>query len=137
MSIIIFIIAINLTIAFKLWWDWTAKNKEGRIIKHGLSSVIDGSLYVISSLVILGLFGKFNLIVQIGSVVLAVSWRWIIFDILFGDIYWNGIDWHGKSSKLDVWLVKLGRFHFLIKLVPVAIGLALIIFNVWIWELLS
>lgn len=126
MSIAVFIIVINLIIASKVWLDWRAKNKEHRIINHTVSSVISGSLYILASIIILGVWGKFHWSVLIGSVILAVSWRWIIFDLVFAKLNWGVWDKHGTSSRVDVFLTKLGKYHYLIKLVPIAIGIGVI-----------
>lgn len=142
-SIIIYIIAINALLVFKLVWDWIAKNKQKRIINHLRSSIIDVSLYTILAIALFHFRDDLELIVVVGIVIVTVDYRWIAFDALFSLINGKGIDWHGTSSKIDVFLMKFGRYHFFIKLIPVAIGFGLIyyekvfIFFENIWEILS
>jgi hypothetical protein len=74
--------------------------------------------------------------VAIGAVITTTSWRWIAFDAIFAKINWGTWDKHGTSSKIDVWLLKQGRYHFFIKLIPLAIGI-LIILIPKLWQYIS
>jgi hypothetical protein len=115
-----FIIIVNLILVFKLFWDTIAKD-SGRIINHSLSAAIDGLLYTLSAWVCFGWDAG-------GWIVLAIGYRWIVFDILFNII--NGWKWnhYGTSSKLDKFLLSLGNFHLVPKILLIAIGILLIIF---------
>ena len=120
---LIYIIFINALLVFKLWWDWKSK-KSGRIINHTKSAMVDGLLYIIASVLCFTIVRNLSFWVAIGAVIIAASYRWIAFDAIFAKINWGTWDKHGTSSKIDVWLVKQGRYHFFIKLIPIAIGIA-------------
>jgi hypothetical protein len=114
-----FILAINLLIAFKIWWDWRAKSK-GRIINHLQSAGIDVALYSLLTFVL------FDLNDFLGILVLALSYRWIVFDIAFNLV--NGWSWDhlGNSSKLDLFLKKF-KYPIVIKLIPIIFGVCLLL----------
>jgi len=102
---------------FKLWWDTRAK-KSGRIINHNLSAGIDGAIYSASAFV----FSDSTIIQAIGVVVFLAGLRWILFDMIFAKINWGTWHFHGTSSAFDRGLVKLGKWHPLVKLIPLVIG---------------
>ena len=118
----IYILIINVLLGFKLWWDWRAKNIHKRIINHELSAAIDGLLYTVSAWFCFGWYAG-------GWIVLAIGYRWIMFDLIFNLI--NDWEWnhYGSSSKLDKFLLNLGDFHLVPKLITLAIGILLIIFT--------
>lgn len=122
MEIIYYIIIVNILLAFKLWWDYRAKNVQHRVINHELSALIDGFIYLISGFLLFG----FN----IGAIFLiTLSYRWIFYDLgynLLNKEEWNH---YGESSKLDIFLKKTGRWHIVIKLIPAIIGIIILNIN--------
>ena len=87
-------------LAFKLWWDYRAKNKHKRVINHTKSALIDVLIYTTSSAILFGWeFWKW--------VLLACALRWILFDAVFNLL--NGWKWNfcGNSSKIDYTIDKL------------------------------
>lgn len=126
-----FIIIVNLLLVIKLIWDTYNKKVRKRIINHSLSALIDGILYSAASLLLFHFVEGWKLIECVGVVFLATSYRWIFFDAIFAKINYGTWDKHGQSSKVDQFLLwfdkRIGRWHVLIKLVPVAIGMSLIL----------
>ena len=122
MEVLIYLSIFSILLCFKLWWDWRAKTKKKRIINHLRSALIDGLIYGISGYLLFG-WGF------IGWFVLAIGLRWILFDLFFNLI--NDWEWnhYGSSSKLDKFLLNLGDFHLVPKLVTLALGIILIIFT--------
>lgn len=114
-------IIVNLLLAFKVIWDYQAKNKEHRIINHARSAIIDGAIYVVAS----WLLFLPDVYTIAGAVILAVGYRWIAFDVSFNLA--NGDKWnhYGTSSVLDKLMTKAGKYHILIKAVPIVIGIIL------------
>ena len=114
-----FILIVNILLGFKLWWDKRAKD-SGRIINHLLSAAIDGFIYTISAWFFFGWDAG-------GWIILGIGYRWIVFDIIFNLI--NGWKWnnYGKSSRLDRFLLSLGDFHLLPKILLIITGLLLIL----------
>ena len=108
---------------FKLWWDYRAKNKKKRIINHLQSSLIDGGIYLVSSVL---LFHN-DISTVFGAVFLALGFRWVAFDILFNLL--NGWKWnhYGQSSKLDLFLKRCGKYHMIPKGIVLLIGIILIL----------
>ena len=113
-KIIYFIIAVNLLLAFKLAWDWYAKNKKKRIINHFRSALIDGMLY---------LFFIYIFKLPWGVFFVAIFYRWILFDLIFNIL--NGDKWnhYGESSYLDRLMKKTGNWHIVIKITALIISL--------------
>jgi len=105
------------TLGFKLWWDTRAK-KSGRIINHNLSAGVDGAIYSASALI----FMDCTIVQAIGVVVFLAGLRWILFDSIFAKINWGTWHFHGTSSAFDRGLVRLGKWHPLVKLIPLIIG---------------
>ena len=122
MEILIYTLIVNALLGFKLWWDWRTKNIKKRIINHSLSAAIYGLLYTISAWFLFGWDSG-------GWIVLAIGYRWLLFDFFFNLI--NDWEWnhYGSSSKLDKFLLNLGDFHLVPKLVTLFIGIILIIFT--------
>lgn len=116
---VIFILIINVLLVFKLWWDFRAK-KSGRIINHEFSALVDGIIYLVSGWL---LFGFLDLA---GWFILAVGYRWLTFDLFFNLINKDKWNHYGRSSKLDRFLLKLGKFHLLPKILLIMIGIWLI-----------
>lgn len=116
----IYTLIVNALLAFKLWWDYRAK-KSGRIINHFQSATIDGLLYAVAA------YFLFDLQLAISMFLFAVGYRWIFFDLIFNKI--NGWKWnhYGTSSKLDLFLAKCGKWHFLVKLIPIILGVLIIV----------
>ena len=117
-----YIIIVNLLLAFKICWDSYAKKVQKRIINHWRSGIIDSILYLIFSYLLF----KPNWFTIIGFIFLSWSYRWIFFDAIFGKLHWNDWHYHGTSDFLDRWLMKIGKYHFFIKFIPVIIGTVLI-----------
>jgi len=116
----IYALIVTVVLAFKVVWDYIAKT-NGRIISHSRSALIDVSVYVFSA----GLLFYPDVMNIAGAVVLACGYRWIAFDILFNLANKDKWDHYGTSSKLDLLMTKAGKYHLLIKAVPIAIGLTL------------
>lgn len=119
--ILYFAIIVNLLLAFKLYWDWRAKNVKHRIINHEQSAIIDLLIYTASAWFLIG-FPSAS-----GWIILAVGYKWLVFDPIYSKINWGVWDFHGNSSNIDVWLKQVGPWHPIVKLIPIAIGIALII----------
>ncbi len=121
---ILFISIVNILLAFKLAWDWYANNKKKRIINHFRSALIDGFLYLIAA------YLSFDTLILIsGWVILAIGFRWLMFDFLFNIINNDKWNHYGKSAKLDVWLTKLGKWHLTPKFGIIITGIILIILS--------
>ena len=116
-----FILIVVILLGIKLAWDWKAKNQEKRIINHARSAMVDGGIYVLSSWI---LFLP-NAYLIAGAVILALSFRWIAFDILFNLLNKDKWDHYGTSSVLDRFMTKAGKYHLLIKAIPVVVGIVL------------
>ena len=123
MQVWYYVLIVNILLAFKLWWDSRAKNKYHRVINHFRSSVIDTTIYVVSSYLLF----KPEWLVIIGWIFLAWFWRWLLFDGIYSKLNWGVWDFHGTSSPLDRKLNQIGPWHPLVKLIPLAIGLTLIL----------
>jgi hypothetical protein len=114
-------------LAFKLWNDYKAKNEQKRIINHAQSAIIDGAWYFVISAVFFGLcFWKWML--------LAISLRWILFDLIFNLL--NGWRWNfcGNSSKIDFTLDNLDgiddnicKLGILLKTVLLAVSILILL----------
>ena len=117
---IAFILIVNALLIFKLWWDYRAKNVKHRIINHEQSAAIDGVIYIVSAWLLIGFP------VAAGWVILAVGYRWVMFDIIFNLLNkwkWNH---YGKSSRLDRFLGKMGAWHLAPKTALIVLGIVLI-----------
>jgi hypothetical protein len=90
-----FIGIVNALLAFKLAWDWYAKNKQKRVINHTQSALIDGVIYVGSAIYLFGLEQA------AGWVIIAIAYRWIFFDLLFNLLNGWPLFYCGQSSKID------------------------------------
>jgi len=113
-------IIFTLLLAFKVIWDYQAKNKEHRIINHGRSAIVDGSIYVIAAWVLHG----WAYIIPL--TLISVGARWILFDLAFNIANKDPWDHYGESSFLDRMLKKTGKFHILIKAIPVIAGIIIL-----------
>lgn len=118
--ILYFAIIVNLLLAFKLWWDYRAKNKKHRIINHGLSAAIDGLIYTVSAWFLFGFDAG-------GWILLAIGYRWIMFDFLFNKLNDDDWDHYGLSSKLDRFMRVLGKWHLVPKILTIVLAVALIL----------
>jgi len=112
----IFFAIVNLLLIIKLAWDWYAKNKQKRVISHSRSVLFDGALYAI-----------FVYIIPLSwtYILTGGAYRWIFFDYFFNKL--NGWRWdhYGKTSRIDVFMGKTGKWHIVIKL-------AVLIFSLWL-----
>jgi hypothetical protein len=117
LNIWIYIGIVNVLLAFKLWWDYRAKTKFGRVIDHKKSVVIDGCIYVVSSLFLFN-----DWFDAIGFVIIAAGYRWLVFDLLFN--WLNGWKWNheGFSAKLDKFMKKMGPWAEPIKIGVIIVG---------------
>jgi hypothetical protein len=122
---IFFIVVISLLLGFKLWWDFRAKNVEGRVINHARSALVDVVIYIAAS----GVFYP-DFYAMVGAVIFACGFRWILFDAIFAKINWGTWIFYGESSWIDKQMAKLhekfGLKHLLIKLIPLLIGILLV-----------
>jgi len=120
MNELIYIGVFILLLIFKLWWDYRAKNVKKRIINHELSALIDGTIYLVSGWFLLGWSVG-------GWLILVVGLRWLLFDIIFNML--NGWRWdhYGRSSGVDRFLIKMGKFHLAPKIGLILLGIILII----------
>jgi len=116
----IYALIVTVLLAFKVVWDYIAKT-SGRIINHSRSALIDVSIYLFTA----SLLMYPNFLDILGAVILACGYRWIAFDIIFNLINNDKWDHYGTSSKLDVLMTKAGKYHLLIKAVPIIIGIIL------------
>ena len=116
-----YILIVNILLAFKLVWDWNARVKEHRVINHARSAIIDLAVYIVSALV---LFLPDAYMIA-GAIILALGYRWIAFDALFNIICKDKWDYYGDSSVLDRLMKKTGKYHLLVKAVPIIIGTVL------------
>ena len=117
---ICFLIAVNFLLAFKLGWDYYAKNVQKRIINHQRSAIIDGAIYTACILY----FG-----LDYGWFFIALSFRWILFDLLFNLLNKDKWNHYGTSSVLDKFLSKTGKWHLVIKLIPAIVGIILLTYG--------
>jgi len=115
---IYFTLLVVVLLAFKLGWDYYAKNVRKRIIDHRRSAVIDGVLYTVCLLY----FG-----LNFGWFFIALSFRWIFFDLFFNLLNKDAWNHYGTSSLLDKILIKTGKYHLLIKLIPILAGLIIVL----------
>jgi len=119
-EVIFYILIVNGLLRFKLWWDWRAKNIKKRVINHSLSAAIDTFIYLVSSWYLFGWDAG-------GWLILALGYRWLMFDIFFNlsnkDEWWH----YGDSSKLDKFLVAMGNFHLVPKIALIILGITIII----------
>lgn len=114
-----FLIIVNILLAFKLWNDRRLHLDPNKKVNHPLSAAIDGGMYIISSWLLFG-WGA------IGWIVLAIGYRWLMFDLLFNLInHWEW-NYYGSSSVLDKFLINLGEFHLLPKIILIIAGILII-----------
>ena len=113
-----FILIISALLAFKLAWDYHAKNAEKRVINHAISAVIDTALYCIA-IYFLGLSWWYLLF--------AFAFRWIFFDLFFNLLNKDKWNHYGDSSKIDILMKKTGKFHIVIKLLLLLLSIWLIL----------
>ena len=125
-GVLIYLAIVNLCLAFKLGWDWYAKNKQHRIINHLWSAFIRVLIFTASANYIFDLFLLLGIIPSFGIALIALGYFWILFDGIFNLI--NGDKWNhrGISSKLDIILNKAGKWGILLKLAVPVIGVALL-----------
>ena len=121
MKILLFGLVCNALLFFKVWWDSRAKS-NGRIINHELSAGIDITIYVVSGVLLFGWDAG-------GFVLFALSYRWLMFDLLFN--HFNGWDWdyYGNSSVFDRFLQTLGKWHLVPKILILLFSILLIWLN--------
>ena len=113
-----FIVAVNLLLGFKLWWDKRAKD-SGRIINHLLSAAIDGCFYVFLAWYCTGWDAG-------GWIIIAIGYRWIMFDLLFNILNKDPWNHYGNSSWLDKQLKRCGKWHLVPKILLILIGIIII-----------
>ena len=58
---------------------------------------------------------------------LMIGLRWLLFDLAFAKVNYDKWVYYGTSSELDKQLTKLGKYHFIPKIIVIAIGITLII----------
>jgi len=117
-----FAIIVNTLLIFKLIKDYHTKNVLLKVPNHKKSALIDTAVYIASALFLT----NWKWIEALGLVLIALGYRWVMFDIIFNLINkwkWNH---YGESSKLDRWLTSLGKWHLLPKIILIATGIILI-----------
>ncbi|MGB0880940.1 MAG: hypothetical protein ACPGTO_10275, partial [Polaribacter sp.] len=92
------------------------------IINHTLSWWLVFTINLAAALLLF--WGDWQFIIGLGFI--ASGMFWILFDAIFGKINWNDWHFHGTSSKIDRWLVSLEDWHFLVKLIPLILGILII-----------
>ena len=113
-----YIAIVLILLAIKLKVDKNLNDDPDKKVNHLLSASIDGSVYVIAGALMFGWdFWKWTL--------LALSIRWILFDLLFNYINGWPLFYYGNTSIIDRGMTKLGPFHFLPKLVLLTISIYL------------
>ena len=113
-----FVLIVNALLAFKLIWDYQATEKEGRVINHARSAIVDGFIYFVSAYFLMDNF--------LAWVIIAVGYRWVMFDLLFNLIRGKAWDYYGTIAFTDKLLKKLGKFHLLPKVTLIVIGVYLL-----------
>ena len=122
-GIIAYVAVFILTIGGKLMHDYHAKNVEHRIIDHTKSAIEDTSIFIAAALLIFVGLTEMGLYTAVGAVGLALSFRWILFDILFNIANGDKWDHTGKSSSMDRALAKYGQW---LKLLPLIISIIIL-----------
>ena len=115
MLTLIFVILL----AFKLYWDYVAKNEKKRVINHALSAFLDSLVYLAAIYV---------LQLSLGWLIVLWGCRWLFFDLFFNLLNGDAWDHYGSTSKLDIFMTKQGNFHILIKLAVIFLGLIIVNF---------
>ena len=113
-------------LGIKLFWDTYNRKVRKRVINHGVSSLIDGSIYAITIYFFICTGGCTEWYF-LGWLILTASLRWLLFDLLFAKVNYGKWIYYGKSAWLDIQLTKLGKWHFVPKLIILIIGIILII----------
>ena len=120
--ILIYILIVNFQLGLKAFGDWWYKKYKKKIINHGLSSAIDVLIYCGSSL---WLFGN-NIVFAVGMIVLAIGYRWNMYDQVYN--YINNHKWnhYGTSDWVDRFQIKMGKYHLTTKFGVIILGIILI-----------
>ena len=128
MNTLIYIAIFIIQLGVKAFGDWWYKKYQKKIINHKLSSGIDIFIYIIA--------GYFFIIVPqgwttvpfaIGVLIVTLSARWILYDLLYNLINKHKWDHYGDSSLIDKLMKKLGKWHIVVKLIMLGIGINLIV----------
>lgn len=124
-----YIIIVNILLSFKLYWDHRARTKDGRVINHGRSLLIDMFIYSGASIILFGVSWS-----GLVWVFLATMYRGLLFDLFYNLIFHNKWSYCGDSSKIDEWSDDLdGKsdddciLGFFLKIVLILLGITLII----------
>ncbi len=115
-------IVFAILLVIKLINDYYAKNYQHRIISHSFSAIMDTIILLIASAYIFNEQLFYNYFVVIGVLGVALTLRWILFDLFFNLMNGDKIFHVGKSSELDVFLSRFKPFYRpLIKIIPILI----------------
>ena len=113
-------------LGIKLFWDTYNRKVRKRVINHGVSSLIDGSIYAVTIYFYICTEGCTEWYF-LGWLILTASLRWLLFDLLFAKVNYDKWVYYGKSAWLDVQLTKLGKWHFVPKLIMIGIAINMIL----------
>lgn len=117
-----YIIAINVLVGVKVARDYNLKSK-GIIVNHAKSAFFDVVLYAAAGFLMSG-----SWLFYLSCLILSLSYRWIVFDIVFNLV--NGWKWNhlGNSSNLDLFLKKF-KYPLVVKLIPLIFGSCLLLLS--------
>lgn len=91
---IYFALIVNILLVFKLWNDKRLHDDPDKRVNHWLSAVVDMTIYTVAGWFLLGWDVG-------GYLIVALGYRWFMFDILFNKLN----KWHwaycGNTSKMD------------------------------------
>ena len=121
-GVLVYIAVVNVMLLIKLAYDRYSKLVKKEIVNHDLSAGIDTFVYFIVVL----LAGM-----PFAYILVALSYRWIMFDWLFDMIDKDSTSLYGSSSKIDIFMVKLGKWHIYVKAGVFAISLILALYEVF------
>ena len=117
-----YILIVNSLLAFKLAYDYHAKNVEHRIINHTISIIVFGIIMLVAAWFLLGFeAGKW--------IVLTMGYWWLMFDLLFNLINkdkYNHIGGSAGTDKMLKWIESKGISQYVPKLLLIGIGILLL-----------
>lgn len=128
--VLIYISIFITQIGVKAFGDWWYKKNKKKIINHFLSAVIDGSIYFLSAYFLFCAPDWCSIGFMFGIMLTSIGARWIIYDLVYNCINKHEWDHYGNSSWQDRQLKKLGKWHLIPKLLLIALGLILLIWQI-------
>jgi len=104
--------------------DFWYKDTKHEVINHGLSALIDFVIYVASVwfFLIASPFGL-SVVAGIGVVWIMLALRWILYDLQYNTLHDLPWDHYGDTSKFDKFMKATGKWHIVIKIVMLLIGI--------------